>query len=249
LRVESQSTQAPAGTGTTLEMTSADQQPEHLPAGSPWPARRLHTRDRDSKRVAIIRAAAHAFSEHGFHNTSIDMIARALRITKPTVYYYVANKEQLLFECFVAGLERIRTAMSRAGRLPELASERLQLVISNYAQAIASEYGWCMVRAEDQDLSPAMSAQIKALKSEIDQGIRRLLREGMRDGSIQRCDPKMTAFAIAGALNWIAHWYRQDQSMSPRQIAAAFSGIFYAGLLPRVAARKPRRPKAPAARK
>ncbi len=232
-------------------MANADRLPEDLPAGSPWPPRRPRTRDRDrdSKRVAIIRAAARAFSEHGFHNTSIDMIARALKITKPTVYYYVANKEQLLFECFRAGLERIRTAMSRAERLPELASERLRLVISNYAQAIASEYGWCMVRAEDQDLSPAMSAQIKALKSEIDQGIRRLLREGMRDGSIQRCDPKMTAFAIAGALNWIAHWYRQDQSLSPQQIAAAFSSIFYAGLLPRTAARKVRRPKAPAARK
>jgi len=230
-------------------MANADRLPEDLPAGSPWPPRRPRTRDRDSKRVAIIRAAAHAFSEHGFHNTSIDMIARALKITKPTVYYYVANKEQLLFECFLAGLERIRTAMSRAERLPELASKRLQLVISNYAQAIASEYGWCMVRAEDQDLSPAMSAQIKALKSEIDQGIRRLLREGMRDGSIQRCDPKMTAFAIAGALNWIAHWYRQDQSLSPQQIAAAFSSIFYAGLLPRTAARKVHRPKAPAARK
>jgi AcrR family transcriptional regulator len=230
-------------------MANADRLPEDLPTGSPWPARRPRTRARDSKRVAIIRAAARAFSEHGFHNTSIDMIARALKITKPTVYYYVANKEQLLFECFRAGLERIRTAMSRAERLPELASERLRLIISNYAQAIASEYGWCMVRAEDQDLSPAMSAQIKALKSEIDQGIRRLLREGMRDGSIQRCDPKMTAFAIAGALNWIAHWYRQDQSLSPQQIAAAFSSIFYAGLLPRTAARKVHRPKAPAARK
>ncbi len=228
-------------------MARADSLPEHLPAGSPWPARRLKTRDRDTKRVAIVRAAARAFSEHGFHNTSIDMIARTLRITKPTVYYYVANKEQLLFECFVAGLERIRSAMSRAGRPPGPASERLQLVVSNYAQAIASEYGWCMVRAEDQDLGPALGAQIKALKSEIDQGIRRLLREGMRDGSIQRCDPKMTAFAIAGALNWIAHWYRQDQSLSPRQIAAAFSSIFYQGLLPRTAARQPRRPRASAA--
>jgi AcrR family transcriptional regulator len=220
-----------------VAISSADDLVQPAVAASPWPARRVRTRDRDSKRVAVIRAAARAFSEHGYHNTSIDMIAATLNITKPTVYYYVANKEQLLFECFLAGLERIRNAMSRAGRLPTLAGDRLQLVISNYAQAIASEYGWCMVRAEDQDLSPAMSAQIKALKSEIDQGIRRLLREGMRDGSIHQCDPKMTAFAIAGALNWIAHWYRQNQSMSPRQIAGAFTRIFYQGLLPRPAAR------------
>jgi hypothetical protein len=90
-----------------------------------------------------------------------------------------------------------------------------------------------MVRAEEQDLSAAMSRHIKALKSEIDHGIRRLIREGVQDGSIHPCDPKMTAFALAGALNWIAHWYREDQSMSGAQIAAAFVTVFEAGLTPR----------------
>ncbi len=93
-----------------------------------------------------------------------------------------------------------------------------------------------MVRAEQDDLSPAMSRHVKALKSEIDQGIRRLIREGIQDGSIQPCDPKMTAFALAGALNWIAHWYREDQSMSGAQIAEAFVTIFEAGLRPRTGA-------------
>jgi hypothetical protein len=90
-----------------------------------------------------------------------------------------------------------------------------------------------MVRAEEQDLSPAMSRHIKALKSEIDHGIRRLIREGIQDRSIHPCDPKMTAFALAGALNWIAHWYREDQSLSGAQIAEAFVRVFEAGLSPR----------------
>jgi hypothetical protein len=102
-----------------------------------------------------------------------------------------------------------------------------------YAQAIASDFGWCMVRAEDQDLSPQMRAHVKSLKSEIDQAIRRLLRAGVADGSIGACDPKMTAFALAGALNWIAHWYRDRQSQSPEQIAEAFVTLFENGLRPR----------------
>ncbi len=102
-----------------------------------------------------------------------------------------------------------------------------------------------MVRAEEQDLSPAMSGHIKALKSEIDQGIRRLIREGVQDGSIQPCDPKMTAFALAGALNWIAHWYRENKSMTGAEIAAAFVTIFENGLRPacrRYGHRAPRHP-------
>jgi hypothetical protein len=113
------------------------------------------------------------------------------------------------------------------------ARERLNAVLRHYGEAVASEFGWGMVRAEDQDLSPAMSRHIKSLKSEIDQGIRRLIREGIQDGSVEPCDPKMTAFALAGALNWIAHWYREDQSLTPAQIAGAFVTIFEGGLRPR----------------
>jgi len=57
-----------------------------------------------------------------------------------------------------------------------------------------------MVRAHDQDLRPAMRRQINTLKSEIDQGIRGLLQAGMADGSIEPCNAKIAAFALAGAL-------------------------------------------------
>jgi AcrR family transcriptional regulator len=61
----------------------------------------------------VICAAAKAFNARGYHNTSLDDVAAALGVTKPTVYYYVANKEQLLFECFRAGLEPIQAAIRR----------------------------------------------------------------------------------------------------------------------------------------
>jgi AcrR family transcriptional regulator len=202
-------------------------------AASPWRGNRERLRDRELKRDAVIRAAAREFNRKGYHNTSLDDIAAQLEVTKPTVYYYITSKEQLLFECFVAGVEQIRAAFRAVRELAVPARERLNAVLRHYGEAVASDFGWCMVRAEDQDLSPAMSRHIKSLKSEIDQGIRRLIREGIQDGSIEPCDPKMTAFALAGALNWIAHWYREDQSLTPAQIAEAFVTIFEGGLRPR----------------
>ncbi len=210
-------------------------------AVSPWRASRERQRDREIKRDAVIRAAAHAFNHKGYHNTSLDDIAAALEVTKPTVYYYVSNKEQLLFECFAAGVEQIRAGFRAARDLNAPARERLNRVLRHYARAVASDFGWCMVRVEDQDLSPAMSGPIKTMKSEIDQGIRRLIREGVQDGSIQSCDPKMTAFALAGSLNWIAHWYRENQSMTAAEIADAFITIFDTGLKPRAAGGSERR--------
>jgi AcrR family transcriptional regulator len=207
--------------------------PYASPAPSPWRNGRKARRDRALKREAVIHAAARAFNERGYHNTSLDDIAAALKVTKPTIYYYVENKEQLLFECFCAGLAPVRAAFQDATDGDRPARERLRMGLLRYAQAIASDFGWCMVRAEDQDLSPQMRAHVKSLKSEIDQAIRRLLRAGAADGSMGACDPKMTAFALAGALNWIAHWYRDRQAQTPEQIAEAFVTLFENGLRPR----------------
>ena len=206
---------------------------------SPWPVRKPSQRNRDLKREAVIRAAARAFNARGYHGTSIDEIAAALNVSKPTIYYYVANKEQLLLECILTGLDRVLEPFRRPRPAGVSAREHLSEMMRHYAETIASEYGWCMVRAEDLGLEPASLWHIKRLKSEIDQGIRRLLEDGVADGSVQAQDLKMASFALAGAFNWIAHWYRENQSMTPAQIAEAFIRVFNLGLAPRAAPQRP----------
>jgi AcrR family transcriptional regulator len=198
---------------------------------SPWSPSRAKTRQ--LKREAVILAAARAFRQRGYHNTSLEDVASALNVTKPTIYYYVANKEEILFECFRAGLDEIKAVFGELDASKHTAREKLLILIRHYGAAIAGEFGWCMVRAEDQDLSPAMSGRIRSMKSEIDQRIRGLIKEGIKDGSVERCDPKMTAFAIAGALNWISHWYHQDASLNPAEVGEAFAQVFDNTLKPR----------------
>src|SRR5882724_311174 len=175
---------------------------------SPWTAGGARVREREVKRDAVVRAAARAFNRNGYQNTSLADIARDLAVTKPTIYYYVRNKEDLLYQCFCAGLAGIEAAFADVLLSHQSARERLGAVLRRYAEAIASDFGWCMIRADDHDLSAEMSRQIRTVKSQIDQGLRQLIREGIEDGSIAPCDPRMTAFALAGALNSIGHWYR-----------------------------------------
>jgi len=198
-----------------------------------WAASDERVRDPERKRHAVILTAARAFRERGYHNTSIDDVAKALNVTKPTIYHYVPNKEQLLFECFHAGLRQIMDAFAVAEDSRQNARERLGAVMKGYAEAITSEFGWCMVQAENQDLSPAMSKRVRALKSEIDHGIRGLIEAGALDGSIRKCDAKITAFALAGAMNWIAYWYASGEALTPTAIADRFVELFLLGLQPR----------------
>src|ERR1700688_1190136 len=93
---------------------------------SPWASSRERQRGRELNRK-------------GYHNTSLDDIAARLEVTKPTVYYYVTSKEQLLFQCFLAGVEQIRAAFRDTRRLQLPARQRLWAVLRHYGEAMASE--------------------------------------------------------------------------------------------------------------
>ena len=203
---------------------------EPHPAGSPWEARRRLRNGHALKREAVILAAARAFRERGYHRTSLDDLAASLKVTKPTLYLYVQNKEAILFECFRAGVAQIQASLDACEGIAGPARERLFGFIRGYAAAIVGDFGWCMLRAEDQHLGAAMSRRIKLLKAGIDKRMRALIEAGVADGSIRDCDPRMTAFALAGALNWMGHWYREDASLGPQQIADRFIDVFNVGL-------------------
>ena len=197
---------------------------------SPWEARQRPRAARALKREAVILAAARAFRERGYHKTSLDDLAASLKVTKPTLYLYVPNKEAILFECFRAGLDQILVPLKECESAEGPARERLFAFIRGYAAAIVGDFGWCMLRAEDQHLGAAMSRRIKLLKAGIDKRMRALIAAGVADGSIRDCDTRMTAFALAGALNWMGHWYREDASLKPAEIADRFIDVFNHGL-------------------
>jgi AcrR family transcriptional regulator len=83
---------------------------------SPWKAKSERQQERHLKRDAVLRTAARLFNEKGFHATSLDEVAERLHVTKPTVYHYVKNKDEILFECVRIGIETLHAAVERVGR-------------------------------------------------------------------------------------------------------------------------------------
>ena len=69
------------------------------------------------------------------------------------------------------------------------------------------------------------------MKREIDLAFRRLVAQGVEEGSLAPCDPKMAAFVIAGALSWIDRWYQPDGAYAPEQVAEQCIGALMHGVL------------------
>src|SRR5690606_4207252 len=102
-----------------------------------------------------------------------------------------------------------------------------------YARIMTEDFGMCVTRTADHELSDESRARFRALKREIDDTIRSVVEEGMADGSIAPGDAKIVTFVATGALNWIARWYDPKGSMSAEEIARSCVETLIDGFKPR----------------
>ncbi len=189
--------------------------------------------ERTQKREAVLRAAVRMFNAQGFHATSLDDVAASLGVSKPTIYHYLGNKDQVLLECLMRGIEQLREAAEATATVPGTGLDRLRSFLRAYAEVMMDDFGRCVIRTGDETLAPESSVRFRALKREIDISMRALIEAAVADGSIAPIDVKLGAFAIAGALNWPARWHRPDGATSPHEIADKMVDFLTGGLAPR----------------
>jgi AcrR family transcriptional regulator len=194
-------------------------------------------RDPATKREAVLKTAAQLFLEKSYGRTSLNDVADRLNITKPALYHYFRNKEEILLECYRLGTTLIGDTLDNIASHCGTGLEKVEAFIYSYANVMTINFGRCVMRLDDGDLSSAALAEVRNYKRKIDRRLRSFIQEGIEDGSITPCDPKIAAFAIAGAVNWICQWYEPEGPLSAEEIASQFARTLTQGLA-RSSARK-----------
>lgn len=185
---------------------------------------------RSKKRTAVLRVGASLFNERGFDRTTLDDIAEALNVTKRTLYYYIDSKEEILHECNLRGAEIMRDIVdsSHDQGLPVL--ERIEALLRRYVTFLADDMGICVVLSISQPLTGFEKGELRAQRGKVDKALRALIQEGIEDGSIRPCDPRLTTAAIFGSFNWVPHWNRGKNPVSLEDIAESYISFALNGL-------------------
>jgi AcrR family transcriptional regulator len=187
-------------------------------------------RDPETKREAVLQTAAQLFLEKSYPRTSLNDVAERLNITKPALYHYFRNKEEILLECYRLGTGLIEEVLNEITAQCATGLEKVEAFICSYVNALTVNFGRCVVHLDECDLSHEASSEVRAYKRKIDRRLRSFIQEGISDGSVAPCDVKIAAFAIAGALNWMCEWYEPEGALSPEEIATEFSRVLTQGI-------------------
>ncbi|MFC9967471.1 TetR/AcrR family transcriptional regulator [Nocardia ignorata] len=180
----------------------------------------------DSTRARLLEAAVAAFAEKGFNGTTTRDIAGAAGMSPAAVYVHHKSKEELLYLISRSGhdetLELIRKAAASSSD-PAIA---LRNVIHDFAVHHARGHtGARIVNYELNSLSPEHLTEIRAIRQQIDQAMRDLVRRGIEEGVFDTPDARMASTALLSLGIDIARWYRDEGDWSPEEIATAYADM------------------------
>lgn len=198
----------------------------------------------DLRRRSIVHEAAQSFNRAGFHGTSMDDIARRLGVTKAALYRYVTSKHDLLFASFNMAMDSSFANLDRGEREGANGLEKLRIALRGYLADLIGKLGHPVVLLEESALLPDQSRAIIKRRDEAEERFRGLITQGIEDGSVAPCNPKLAVFALFGAINWVPKWYRSDGELSATQVADSLVDLITTG----IAAHQPN-PASKAARK
>ena len=190
---------------------------------------------RETKRAAVLSCAAKLFNTKGARSTTLADVASRLGLTKTSLYYYVATKEDLIYQCYDANMRQAHDQLDRAEAAYEDAAECLMAFLeSQINTTLRSLDGEGDFYAAPLEVASLKAEHREVLEEEYRRLLRRLidlLNRGIEAGQIQPCNPVVTIRAIVGALDWSFYWLYEMPREQARGVGNVLRDLLTRGLL------------------
>jgi AcrR family transcriptional regulator len=174
---------------------------------------------RELVEAQIYEQATRLFAERGFAGTSLQDIADAMGMTRPSLYYYVKNKDQLLARLVTEITEAPAAATEEiADRDLDAVTKLRELVRLIAGQQARHAARFQLVIRSESELPDDLAGAHQAAKRRVLDGFVRVVDEGIRSGEFRPRPVRTTALALIGMCNWVAWWFRPGGVQSPEEV-------------------------------
>jgi AcrR family transcriptional regulator len=186
--------------------------------------------DKDEFRKKILTTAGLIFSRYGFKKTSMDEIAKALKMGKSSIYYYYESKEAIFESVVLYEANLLRSALTNSIKSVESPLEKMRSYVyvrmrsfeklSNYYNAIFDK------NLDHFDFIETVRAKYDREELAI---LRLILYDGARKKVFQVVNSEYTAMAIQTTLKGLEvplFWKKKEEHIDSR-LKAILDVLFY----------------------
>ncbi len=168
----------------------------------------------------ILHAAADVFAEKSFGIASIRDIAARAQISFPRIYYYLRNKEELLYLISRRAFEQLlKSAQERAEQTAD-PEEALRLFIQGHLEYHMKNLPEMKVLVRETDsLSGRYAAHIARLKRDYSRICGKIVEHVAEKygKTLDREDSRIITSLMFGAMNWFYTWYEPSRDYEHRR--------------------------------
>jgi len=182
------------------------------------------------KKREILHAASRVFRRRGLQSTGMRDIAAELDMAVGNLYYYFKDKEALLAFVQEDTLEALLELATRVRDQKLRANARLFMLIEEHVVLLNEEIPGSLAHLEVEALSEPWRRTVQDRRDAYERAFREIIEEGMATGIFRQTDPKVSAMAILGAVNWTVKWFRPDGGKTAREIGRECAELLVRGL-------------------
>ena len=184
----------------------------------------------DLQRETILARAAELFAQRGYTATSMNEVAEACGVSKPSLYHYVRDKHQLLAEIAEAHVARLLALIAEVDAAQPPPEQRLRRLIDAFLAAYAGSQAEHRVLTEDvRFLAPAEKKRVLGAQRRVVAAFAEAIAAIRPELAAARLE-KPLAMLLFGMMNWMFTWLKPRGELSHADMAPVVADLFFGGV-------------------
>lgn len=137
------------------------------------------------------------FQQKGYRGVTVDELCQRCTLSKPTLYYYFGDKENLFVQVLRHRLHGFREVIEQPGTL----TERLTWVVIAILESFETSYLTLLHDRTHLKRPETLDAVRSAFRGELFGPLTALMQEGIAGGELRGNDPAVLTLFFLGAIN------------------------------------------------
>lgn len=184
----------------------------------------------DEQREQILLRAAELFAKQGYQGTSMNEVAEACQVSKPTLYHYVRDKHELLAQIAEGHVSRLAVLIEEVDAEPRTPEARLRALITAFVREYAQAQHQHRVLTEDvKFLQAEAQARVLDLERRVVTAFANAVaavRPALESAQLH----KPLTMLLFGMINWMFTWLKPDGELTYDAMAPVVADLFFGGI-------------------
>jgi len=156
----------------------------------------------DRNHLAILRSAMDVFSEYGYHDANLDIIAARANLSKGAIYNHFKNKQDLFLSVIEWGEHQLIHQISETRKRYTGVVEMIESSMRSYFRFYEKRESFFRVLVQEKyNFDDSAKERFRMILENLTKELEFIFQTGIEEGVIRNIDPHACALMLSGVAN------------------------------------------------